>query len=194
MKKFLLGCGLALAIGMLLTAGAGAVRAEDRGAFTNSSDLSRAQDILLGDGYLSAGSFTPGTMDEATRSALSAYQSVHALNHRGDLDDETFTSLTSHEISYPWGDAEEVAETAPEPASPAPVARLAEAPPVPAPAPATAEIREAPAPAVSPVEPARAPAQPARKMPATGSPLPLLAISGLALLGAGALLLRQHAA
>ena len=67
------------------------------------------------------------------------------------------------------------------------VVQVAEAAPAPEPTPAPV-VNEAPAQA-----PAPAPAETEPKMPATGSSLPLLALTGLALVGGGALLLRQRA-
>jgi LPXTG-motif cell wall-anchored protein len=186
MKKLLLAAALAMTIGVLLIAGAHPLRAEDSGVFKNSADISRAQEILVGDGTLASGSFTPGSLDAATRRALTAYQTVHAINESGDLDDETYQSLTSHETSYPWGAETAMAGAPAQPVEPAaaPSARTAEAPAMPEPIPSPVEVKQAPIPAAP---------QPARKMPATGSSLPLLALAGLALLGGGALLLRQHA-
>jgi len=183
--------GIALA-GAFLLVGVGTLRAENSGVFKSSADISKAQEILVGEGYLSPDSFQPGAIDEATRRGLSSYQSAHALNDRGDLDDETFQSLTSHETAYPW-DAEKTAAQSAQPVEPESAPRIAQAPPVPEATPAPAQVKEAPQPAVHPASPApaQAAAGPATRMPATGSPLPTLLISGLALLGAGALLVRR---
>ena len=183
MRKTGIAAGMAIAVGLFLVAGSPVLRAEDSGVFKNSASILQAQEILVEDGYLSHGAYTSGVMDEATRRALSEYQSVHALNSGGTLDDETFQSLTSHETAYPGGGDVEVAEAEPVLSEPAPQVQVAEAAPAPEPTPAPVEVKEAPA-----------PAEPSRSMPATGSSLPLLALSGLAMMGGGALLLRQRAA
>ncbi len=186
-------------IALVLTAGVAMAGMRETRSFTSPDYISRAQEILVDEGLLSAGSYTPGQLDEPTRQALTTYQERHALNDSGNLDDDTYAMLLSHEISYPWG-GEETSQpaaaaepvtpvAAPEP-SPAP--QVAEAPPVPEPAPSTAEVKEAPAPAPAPApEPSR---EAARKMPATASSLPLLVLTGLSLLGVGILLLRSRAA
>ena len=190
MRRTGIATGMAVLVGLCLVAGASALRAEDSSVFKNGANILQAQEILVGNGYLSQGAYTSGVMDDATRKALAEYQSVHALNNSGTLDDETFQSLTSHGTSYPWDSQAEVAEAEPVLTEPAPAAVVAQAPPAPEPTPAPVEVKEAPAPEAS----AAAPAKRARSMPATGSSLPLLALSGLALIGSGALLLRQRAA
>ena len=187
MRRTGIATGMAIAVGLFLIAGATALRAEDSGVFKNGASILQAQEMLVEDGYLSPGSYISGVTDEATRKALSQYQSAHALNSNGTLDDETFQSLTSHEIDYPWGKGAEVAEAEPVIVESAEVVQVAEAAPAPEPTPAPV-VNEAPAQA-----PAPAPAETEPKMPATGSSLPLLALSGLALMGGGALLLRQRA-
>src|SRR5262245_20291551 len=168
--------------------GTTALMAGDSSFFTNEASVVRAQQILVGDGYLDQGSFDPGSLDRATRDALSKYQSDHALNDQGFLDDETFQSLTSHETTYPWGGAPRAVPVAAEPAEEVEVAET-EQMPEPAPAPEEKEV------VVAQAEPEEAPAaeEAAPEMPATGSNLPLLALSGIALLGGGALLLRRSA-
>jgi len=190
MRRTGFAAGMAVAVGLFLVAGSSALRAEDSNVFKNGANILQAQEILVEDGYLSQGDYTSGVMDDATRRAIAQYQSVHALNSSGILDDDTFQSLTSHGTSYPWDDQAVVAETEPVVSEPAPVAQVAEAPPTPEPTPAPVEVKQAPAqeaPAPAPAEPA------ARRMPATGSSLPLLALAGLGLMGGGALLLRQRA-
>jgi hypothetical protein len=189
MRRIAITMGMAVA-GIFLVAGSSALRAEDSGVFKNSMSILQAQEILVGDGYLSQGAYTSGVMDQTTRLALSEYQSAHALNSSAGLDDDTFQSLTSHDTAYPWDSQTEVAENEPLLSEPAPAPRLAQAAPAPEPTPAPLEVKEAPARAT----PAAGPAEPARRMPATASSLPLLALSGLALIGTGALLLRQRAA
>ena len=192
-KRWAIASALAWALFLIL--GAGRLKAEDSGVFKNPADIAKAQEILVENGYLAPESFTSGMLDASTRTAISSYQSEHALNERGDLDDETFQSLTSHEISYPWGEQE--AESRVEPAEqPVPTIKVAQAPQVPEPTPAPTRVRQAP-----PVSPAPArhanqavDARPARKMPATGSPLPMMLLAGLLLLGAGALVLRRRVA
>ena len=187
MRRTGIATGMAIAVGLFLIAGATALRAEDSGVFKNGTSILQAQEILVENGYLSPGSYTSGVTDEATRNALSAYQSAHALNNTGTLDDETYQSLTSHEMDYPWGGEVAVAEAEPVIIESEEVVQVAEAAPAPEPTPAPAEVKETPAPEAA--EPAAEPS-----MPATGSSLPLLALSGLALMGGGALLLRQRAA
>jgi len=189
MRKTEIVTGMAIAVGLFLIAGATALRAEDSGVFKNGASILQAQEILVEDGYLSPGSYTSGVTDKATRNALSAYQSAHALNNTGTLDDETYQSLTSHEMDYPWGGEVTVAEAEPVIYESEEVVQVAEAAPAPEPTPAPAEVKETPAPEAA----APAPAEPEPSMPATGSSLPLLALSGLALIGGGALLLRQRA-
>jgi LPXTG-motif cell wall-anchored protein len=189
MKRFTIAAGVTV-VALVFIVGPSALRAEDSGVFKNSTSILQAQETLVEDGYLSQGAYTSGVMDQATRHALAEYQSVHALNSSGNLDDDTFQSLTSHATAYPWDSQTEVAETEPVLSEPAPAPRVAEAAPAPAPTPAPVEVKEAPTPAAR----AAAPAEPAKRMPATGSSLPLLALSGLGLIGGGALLLRQRAA
>ena len=189
MRRTGIVAGMAV-VGLFLVAGASVLRAEDSNVFKNGANILQAQEILVEDGYLSPGDYTSGVLDSATRKALTEYQSEHALNGNGTLDDETFQSLTSHETAYPWDSQAEVAETEPVLTQPAPAPVVAEAPPAPEPTPAPVEVKEAPATQAPPA----APAEPERSMPATGSPLPLLALSGLALIGGGALLLGQRAA
>jgi LPXTG-motif cell wall-anchored protein len=193
MKKRIMTIGTVLALGMLLSISTSMLRAEDSGVFKNAGDITRAQEILVRDGYLSADSFTSGKLDAATRGAISNYQSEHAMNDRGDLDDETFQSLTSHEMTYPWGIQEAENRVEPQPVEPAPAPKVVRAPPVPEPTPASVQVREAPpvpqAPTVPPAPVVAA--QPGRKMPATGRELPVMFLSGLLLLGAGAFLLRR---
>jgi LPXTG-motif cell wall-anchored protein len=186
MRRITITAGMAV-VALCLIAGPSALLAEDSGVFKNSTSILQAQEILVEDGYLSPGAYSSGIMDQATRLALSDYQSVHALNSTGSLDDETFQSLTSHGTAYPWDSQTKAAEAEPVLSEPAPAPQVAVAAPAPEPTPAPVEVKEAPAP--------EAPAaEPARRMPATGSSLPLLALSGLALIGGGALLLRQRAA
>jgi len=175
-----------------LTLGSAMLRAEDSGVFRNSSDISRAQSILVDEGYLRKDGYTPGQLDQATRQAISEFQDHHTLNNVGILDDDTYQSLLSHEFSYPWSEEKAArVELAPaEPvavAPPAPV-QVAEAAPVPVPVPAP-EVQEAPAPA-----PVAAPEEPVRTMPATASHLPLLALTGLGLLGLGVLVIIRRSA
>jgi hypothetical protein len=179
-----------------LTLGSATLRAENSGVFRNSTDISRAQSILVDEGYLRKDGYTPGQLDQTTREAISEFQTHHTLNNVGILDDDTYQLLLSHEFSYPWSEETARVELAPaEPVAPvaavAPPAQVqvAEAAPVPEPTPAP-EVQEAP-PAPEPVA---APEEPARTMPATASHLPLLALSGLGLLGLGVLVLIRRSA
>jgi LPXTG-motif cell wall-anchored protein len=189
-QRLAIGTGLALCL--FLSLGASALRAEDSGAFKNPVDIAKAQQILVDNGYLAAGSYTHGSLDESTRWAISSYQSEHALNARGDLDDETFQSLSSHEGIYPWDDQQSASQAQAPTREPAP--KVAQAPPVPEPTPSPAQVREARAASATPAQPAgpvgiRPESKPERRMPATGSSLPTLLVSGLLLLGAGAFLI-----
>jgi hypothetical protein len=201
MRGFLRMTTVTAGIAIVLVAGLAIARAEDSGVFKNPGDISRAQTILQAEGYLAAGRYTQGQLDRPTRQAISEYQGRHSLNQAGTLDDDTYQSLLSHEASYPWDNGENAqAKTAPsepvapvtESASPTEV-RVEEAAPVPAPTPSATEVKEAPAPVPAPEAP---PAETAatRKMPATASALPLLALSGLSLLGLGILVLVRRGA
>ena len=190
MTKMRFGGSVFLGALFMLVLGATALMAGDSPFFSNEASVTRAQQILVGDGYLDQDSFDSGSLDDATRDALKKYQSDHALNDGGFLDDETFQSLTSHESGYPWGGAPSAAPTAA--AEPAGEVEVAEAPEAPEPVPSPAEEREVVA-APTPAEEAAPAEKSAPAMPATGSSLPLLALSGLALLGSGALLLKRSA-
>ena len=190
MNRTRFGRWVSLSAVLMLAAGTVALAAGDRQSFATEANISWAQGVLVGDGYLDQGSFEPGALDHETRQALTKYQSDHALNDNGLLDEETYHSLTSHETAYPWGGEPHAAPTAlaePAESEPADTVEVAEAPAVPEPAPAPAEKEAVVA------ESQEAPAEKTPAMPATGSNLPLLAISGLALLGTGALLLRRSA-
>ncbi|HEU5181255.1 MAG TPA: peptidoglycan-binding domain-containing protein [Candidatus Polarisedimenticolia bacterium] len=188
MKWTRIGGWVSVAMVLMVAVGGSALAAGDSPFFTSEANVSWAQGVLVGDGYLDQGSFERGSLDHATRNALKQYQSDHALNVHGALDEETFQSLTSHETSYPWGGAPEAAPIAvavPAENEPTHAVEVAEAPEVPEPAPA-------PSPMVEPPQEKEAPAEEAAPaMPATGSNLLLLALSGLALLGTGTLLLRR---
>lgn len=197
MKKILRILSAGAVMALALSAGVALAGIRETRSFASPDYVSRAQEILVGEGLLPAGSYTPGQLDEPTHQALTRYQERHALNNSGDLDDDTYAMLLSHEISYPWGGGERPQPTAAaEPVTPvaapapSPAPQVAEAPSVPEPAPSTVEVEEAaaPTPAPTPVE------EPTRKMPATSSSLPLLVLTGLTLLGAGILLLRSRAA
>ena len=187
MRKIRFGSAVALAVPLLLVLGTAPLLAEDSNVFKNGAHIGTAQGILVSEGYLASDSFTPGILDEATQAALAQYQTVHSLNSRGTLDDDTFQMLTSHEAAYPWDAEETIAEARPEAVERVEEPVVAEAPPIPASTPTPAVVKEAPA------RPAAGESVPSDKMPATGSALPLLALSGLALIGGGALLLRQRA-
>ena len=189
---------IAMTAGLLLVFGMAPLWAEDSHVFNNSADTLQAQEVLVREGYLSQGAFTPGILDGHTQRALSQYQSAHSLNDRGLLDDETYQSLTSHHLEYPWGgEGEALSEPSTVETASTPKPEVAEAPRVPNPTPAPAEVKEAPAQeSATPETAAQEPSEekPSRSMPATGSSLPLLALSGLVLTGIGVLLLRQNAA
>jgi hypothetical protein len=192
MNRNLRTVALGAVMAVVLALGTAPILAEDSGVFKNPEDISRAQRILVGEGYLAPGSYTPGQLDQATRQALSEYQGRHSLNDSGTLDDETYQTLLGHEVSFPWGDeATPQAAAAPaEPlasvAAPTPVAepQVAEEAPNPEPAPSPAAVEAAPEPTKEPV----------REMPATASHLPFLVLAGLLLLGCGILVLRRRTA
>ncbi len=186
-------CRLLLGVAVLSIFGASAhgILAEDSGVFKNPGDISQAQRILVELGYLETNGYTTGTDDAATQRALTEYQSRHALNARGTLDDDTYQMLLSHEADYPWASepssslaaAQPVEPPRPAQEEPAQGTHLAEAPPAPEPIPSTATVKETPSP--------EAPAgEREREMPATASSLPFLGLMGLALLAAGFIILR----
>jgi peptidoglycan hydrolase-like protein with peptidoglycan-binding domain len=197
MIRFLRILALGTVVASVALAGMASGWAEDSSVFKNPNHISRAQSILESEGFLAPGNYTPGQMDRATRQAVSEYQSRHSLNESGILDDDTYQMLLTHEFAYPW-DEQEAAPVRKEAARAEPVApvtepvpptevQVAQAAPVPEPEPATAQVKEEP--------PAPAPAEkPARQMPATASPLPLLALSGLGLMTAGLFLLLRKGA
>jgi Putative peptidoglycan binding domain len=177
---------------MLVGLAASPLLAEDSNVFKNRSAILDAQEALEADGLLAHGDFTPGELDTATQRALSEYQSQHALNSRGVLDDDTYQMLTSHYSQYPWG-GEIVAETHEEESAHAEDNAEDEELSAPAPQPEATneptELKETQE--TAPSEPAEHhEEEPAHSMPATGSPLPLLALSGIALIGAGLVLSR----
>jgi hypothetical protein len=185
MKQNLSRAAVILAVLVLATAVAYATTSK---TYETPGDISRAQTILEMEGYLAPGSYTNGKLDTATQLALQRYQNAHTLNNTGALDDKTFQTLLSHEMSYPWSQQTPLTVAAEEPVAPAPEPRrveepvkpkVAEAPAVPEEKPTTVAVRQAPEP------PAPEPA-----MPATASPLGALVFAGLALIGSGAALLR----
>ena len=191
MSRFQCAVAMGVFMAVILALSVVPARAEDSGVFKNPADISRAQGILVAEGYLVPGSYTTGQLDHATRLAISRYQGRHSLNDSGTLDDDTYQTLLGHEVSYPSGDAETpesvaaVAEAAPAAPEQTPAAATA-----PEPAAAVAEAPEA-----APVPPAAEPPQePARVMPATASPLPILVLAGLLLLASGILVLRRRTA
>jgi hypothetical protein len=192
MSRFKCAVAVGAFVAVILALSVVPARAEDSGVFKNPADISRAQGILQAEGYLAPGSYTTGQLDHATRLAISRYQGRHSLNDSGTLDDDTYQTLLGHEVSYPWGDAE----------TPKPVAAVAETPEA-APAPQEATPAAAPEPAAAvaeapeaaPAPPAPEPVQePARVMPATASPLPILVLAGLLLMVSGILVIRRRTA
>ena len=184
----------AVAVAVAFVACVVALHAEDSGVFKNSQRIREAQEILADNGYLEHGAFNAGEMDETTRKALAEYQRVHALNSSGMLDDETFQSLSSHSTGYPWDRPSVSATYQPEYEEPSPERDMEETPPAPEPTRTQSEPR------ASMVENHHhhdadrdRDRHETRKMPATGSDLPLLLLTGLGLIGGGALLLRQRA-
>jgi LPXTG-motif cell wall-anchored protein len=180
---------------MLVGLAASPLWAEDSNVFKNRSAILDAQEALEADGFLAHGDFTPGELDAATQKALSKYQSEHALNSRGVLDDDTYEMLTSHFSQYPW-DGEVVGESHEEELSSdagdnhAGDEELSEPAPEHEATTEQAELKNTHAASSKPAE--HLGEEHGHAMPATGSPLPLLALSGMALIGAGLVLLRMR--
>jgi LPXTG-motif cell wall-anchored protein len=175
---------------MLVGLAASPLWAEDSNVFKNRSAILDAQEALEADGFLAHGDFTPGELDAATQKALSKYQSEHALNSRGVLDDDTYEMLTSHYSQYPW-DGEVVGESHEEElSSDAGDEELSEPAPEHEATTEQAELKNTHAVSSKPAE--HHGEEHGHAMPATGSPLPLLALSGMALIGAGVVLLRMR--
>jgi len=177
---------------VVLVLGVSPLLAEDSSVFKNPGDIGRAQRILEETGYLASLAYPPGVLDPATQKALADYQSKHSLNATGTLDDDTYQMLLSHDAAYPWDTDQPVSVAAEEHTAPVEPLKteapssgpwLAQAPPVPEPTPSTEQIKEAPGATPEP-------AVQKRRMPATGSSLPALALVGLVLLGAGVAVLR----
>jgi LPXTG-motif cell wall-anchored protein len=175
---------LMLAVMFVLTV---PVTAENTGVFENEVDVAHAQSILVEIGFLETGSYESGALDHATHKALTEYQLEHSLNDHGELDDDTFQMLLSHEMAYPWG-------------MKAPVAIVQATPPAPAPPETSRAVAPKPAPPVAPPAPVPAPAveemdkEVVREMPRTASSLPLLALFGILLMASGLLVLRTRRA
>lgn len=189
MKRKVHALILGTAILAVLAVAAPSLRAEQTPFFENPTDISRAQGILVKEGYLEAASYSSGRLDGETREALAAFQVRHSLNSTGNLDDNTFQELLSHEVAYPWGGEEPMTVAKAEPVEPVSAASAPEYVPEPtpavAPSPSTVEVKEAPVP-----EPTPAPAYEQRTMPGTSSPLPAIVLAGLMLITAGAVVLR----
>ena len=66
-----------------------------RNVWTSSADIAEAQRILQYRGYLAQG-FKSGSVDDATRDALRAFQTDHRLRPTGVLDNETYAELLQH--------------------------------------------------------------------------------------------------
>ncbi len=144
--------------------------------YTSEEDIEFAQSILDGEGYLERGDYSIGRRDRATKSAIADFQRMHSLCRSGRLDFDTMAMLSSHEPAV-------VSMARSAPASPAPPAApepqtTASAPPPPEPPP--------PAPVMV------AAMDDDVEMPATASPLPLLALSGGLLVGLGLLIMLRR--
>lgn len=185
------GYGWIRAVGMaavmLVGLAASPLLAEDSGVFKNRSAILDAQEALEANGFLDHGDFTPGQLDTATQKALAKYQSQHALNSRGVLDDDTYQMLTSHYSQYPWG-GEVVAEAHDEELASDAEDNNAGDEELSEPAPEHESTTEQTDTYAAHPEPA----EHHRSLPATGSPLPVLALSGMALIGAGLVLSRMR--
>ncbi len=150
--------------------------------YTSEEEIKFAQSILDGAGYLDRGDYAVGRRDRATKIAIADFQRMHSLCRCGRLDFDTMAMLSSHQPA-----AVSLARNAP--TSPAP-------PPPPAPE-LQATAAAAPPPPVAPEPPPPAPAVVAAmeddmEMPATASPLPLLALSGGLLVGLGLLIMLRR--
>lgn len=189
MKRKVRALILGTAVLAVLAVAVPSLRAEQTPFFENPADISRAQGILVKEGYLEAASYSSGLLDSETRAALAAFQGRHSLNSTGNLDDHTFQELLSHDVAYPWGGEEPVTVAKAEPVEPVTTATTPESAPEPtpavAPAPSRVEVKEAPVP-----EPTPAPAYEQRTMPGTSSPLPAIVFAGLILITAGVVALR----
>ena len=204
MKSWIARSAVVLAVAFV--ASIVALHAEDSGVFKNSERVRQAQAILQSNGYLEHDSFHSGEMDQCTRRALSEYQREHSLNSNGILDDETYQSLATHGTDYPWDSAHATAIYDHEDEEPTPDYDMDDEAP--------GESR----PVVNEASYAdhdhdgelqgdadrdhdhdydadkdHADHEEHAKMPATGSDLPLLLLTGIGLIGGGALLLRQRA-
>lgn len=203
MKSWIARSAVVLAVAFV--ASIVALHAEDSGVFKNTERVRQAQAILAANGYLEHDSYHSGEMDQCTRRALSEYQREHSLNNNGILDDETFQSLATHGTEYPWDSAHATAVYEHEEEEPAPDSDLDESPTR-----SRAVVNEA---SYADDDHDRdldadadrdhaddydadkdhADHEEHAKMPATGSDLPLLLLTGIGLIGGGALLLRQRA-
>lgn len=70
-------------------------QAQTTNVWTSSADIAEAQRILQYRGYLKPG-FKNGSVDEATRDALRAFQTDHRLRPSGVLDNDTFAEVLQH--------------------------------------------------------------------------------------------------
>ena len=66
-------------------------------SYSTAATVSEAQGILARTGYLAAGSYRRGEMDEPTAEALTRFQHAHALRPTGRIDAETLTQILQHE-------------------------------------------------------------------------------------------------
>jgi outer membrane protein OmpA-like peptidoglycan-associated protein len=62
-----------------------------------ATTVSEAQSILSRTGYLAAGSYRRGELDQPTAEALTRFQHAHGLRPTGRIDAETLTQLLQHE-------------------------------------------------------------------------------------------------
>jgi outer membrane protein OmpA-like peptidoglycan-associated protein len=66
-------------------------------SYSSATTVSEAQGILSRAGYLAAGSYRRGEMDQPTSGALTRFQHAHGLRPTGRIDAETLTQLLQHE-------------------------------------------------------------------------------------------------
>jgi outer membrane protein OmpA-like peptidoglycan-associated protein len=64
--------------------------------WTSPADVSEAQKILEALHLLAPGTSKPGTLDDATREAILAFQTTHTLRPSGTLDFDTMAELLQH--------------------------------------------------------------------------------------------------
>jgi len=82
---------------VLATPSHGAILHQDSPLFASASSIDEAQRILASLGYLRAGEYKGGRLDDDTLAAIRDFQRSHFLQVHGFLDPDTMAMLTSHE-------------------------------------------------------------------------------------------------